>query len=858
MTMARRYEFVFVLLLAAAAQALAPPGLHAQARGITLEPFVSSSLNQPVLLTNAHDGTDRRFIVEQPGRISVVRPGSSTRTTFLDLTARVVCCGERGLLGLTFHPQFATNRRFFVNYTRRPDGATVIAEYQASPSNPDIALTTETVLLVINQPYENHNGGMVEFGPDGYLYIGMGDGGSGNDPQNRAQNVDELLGKMLRIDVDSPAGGVPYSSPPNNPFVNTSGRDEIFALGLRNPWRFSFDRATGQLYVGDVGQNAREEIDIVTLGGNYGWRVMEGTGCTNLGPASCTAPGFIPPITEYENNGNTGGRCSVTGGYVYRGSQQALPFGAYVFADYCTGEIFMFNAGMQSRLLDTPLNITSFGEDEAGEIYVVGQGGSIFRIANPDILSGPIRTFSLGQSGTALSWVTEVGSSLTSGYAEIQADVGSTVPAGFAVLGLRQNGVLVSEASVTATPQLLSGRIYAEMSNSVKTGIAISNPNAQPVTLSFYFTDSNGSNMGQGTTTIGAGRQIAVFLNESPFQGSNNFRGTFTFTASELVSAYALRGFTTGRGEFSISNVPVAGLDALAFAQRPPLQTIPQFADGAGWRTSIVLVNTTDTALSGELKLYDSAGGPLPIALNGSTNSTFSYSVTPRSASVFQSAASSASVRVGSVQIIPSGASSLSPSSFAILRYAPDAVRVTEASVPAVMPGTAWRIFVESLGEFDRAAAGSMQTAVAIANPSGNSINVQYELIPSSATAATQSGSISIPANGQVAVFANQLPGITSSAAPFQGTLRIDGTASGVVVMGLRARINERSDFLISSTEAVSDAVTPPSNELFIPYFAMGAGYGVQFVLFSRSASPVDGTVYFFDREGRPLNVLFR
>src|SRR5689334_12376596 len=246
MTTARRYEIFFLLLVAIAVQAFAPAWLYAQAP-IRLEPFVASGLNQPVLLTNAHDGTDRRFIVEQTGTISVMRPGSSTRTTFLDLTSRVVCCGERGLLGLTFHPQFSTNRRFFVNYTRIPDGATVIAEYQASPSNPDTALDVENVLLVIPQPYDNHNGGMVEFGPDGYLYIGLGDGGSGNDPQNRAQNPDELLGKMLRIDVDSTAGGAPYSSPSTNPFVNRAGRDEIFALGLRNPWRFSFDRETGQL-----------------------------------------------------------------------------------------------------------------------------------------------------------------------------------------------------------------------------------------------------------------------------------------------------------------------------------------------------------------------------------------------------------------------------------------------------------------------------------------------------------------------------------------------------------------------------------------------------------------------------------
>ena len=213
----------------------------------------------PVYLTNAKDGTNRRFIVQQRGQILVLQPGSSSPTLFLDISNRVLYGGERGLLGLAFHPQFSSNRRFFVNYTRRFDGATVIAEYRVSAGNPNVADTTETVLLTIPQPYENHNGGMIEFGPDGYLYIGMGDGGSGNDPGNRAQNLEELLGKMLRIDVDRPQ--IP---PPGNPFVGAPGRDEIFAYGFRNPWRFSFDRLTGELYVGDVGQSAREEIDIVT------------------------------------------------------------------------------------------------------------------------------------------------------------------------------------------------------------------------------------------------------------------------------------------------------------------------------------------------------------------------------------------------------------------------------------------------------------------------------------------------------------------------------------------------------------------------------------------------------------------
>jgi glucose/arabinose dehydrogenase len=350
---------------------------------IQLQP-VLTGLSSPIYLTHARDGSNRLFVVEQGGRILVLQPGAAAPTVFLDITARVLSGGEQGLLGLTFHPSYATNRRFFVNYTRQPDGATVIAEYRTSATDPNVADPAETSLLVVPQPFANHNGGMIEFGPDGFLYIGMGDGGSGNDPGNRAQNINELLGKMLRIDVNTPNGLVPYSSPTNNPFFGlTPGSDEIFAVGLRNPFRFSFDRATGQLYVGDVGQGAREEIDIVTRGGNYGWRVFEGALCTSLDPALCIPANFNFPIAEYDH---TLGRCAVIGGYVYRGTRSTLPAGAYVYGDLCTGEIFQLlpptGGGAQSVLLDTALNgtLSSFGEDEAGEIYVVGLGGTVDRI----------------------------------------------------------------------------------------------------------------------------------------------------------------------------------------------------------------------------------------------------------------------------------------------------------------------------------------------------------------------------------------------------------------------------------------------------------------------------------------------
>jgi hypothetical protein len=362
---------------------------------VVLEPVVTSGLSSPLYLTHPRDGSGRLFIVEQGGLIKVLQPGATTPTVFLDIRTKVLGGGEQGLLGLAFHPQFPANRRFFVNYTRQTDGATVIGEYLASSADPNVADPTETVILVVPQPFANHNGGMTEFGPDGFLYIALGDGGSANDPGDRAQNVNELLGKILRIDIDNPSGPLNYSAPPSNPFVGTAGRDEIYALGLRNPWRFSFDRSTGELYAGDVGQSAREEVDKIVSGGNYGWRAFEGTLCTTNQPASvCQAPPFvhIPPIAEYDHSG---GRCSITGGYVYRGPRGTLSPGTYVFADFCSGEIFTYEGGTVTLLMDTPYSIASFGEDAQGEIYVVGLGGTVHRLAS----STPPCSYAISPSG---------------------------------------------------------------------------------------------------------------------------------------------------------------------------------------------------------------------------------------------------------------------------------------------------------------------------------------------------------------------------------------------------------------------------------------------------------------------------
>jgi glucose/arabinose dehydrogenase len=355
--------------------------LPAAAPEVVLEP-VASRLPRPVVIT--HAGDSRLFIALQDGRIMIWDGTRVLDTPFLDIGNLVTDGGERGLLGLAFHPDYALNGAFFVNYTDL-QGNSVTARLSVSGRNPDRAEASSLhPILTVPKPYQNHNGGQLQFGPDGYLYIGLGDGGSGGDPGNRAQNRGELLGKILRVDVD----GSDYEVPPTNPFVGEPGsRAEIWAYGLRNPWRFSFDRATGDLWIADVGQGSWEEINFqpsTSNGGeNYGWRRMEGTHCYN--PASgCDDGTLTVPVIEY---GHSGGACSVTGGYVYRGSRGTLPQGTYVFGDYCSGaiETASRSAGgriSRKRLLATDLSISTFGEDFTGEIYVADySGGAIYRLA---------------------------------------------------------------------------------------------------------------------------------------------------------------------------------------------------------------------------------------------------------------------------------------------------------------------------------------------------------------------------------------------------------------------------------------------------------------------------------------------
>ncbi|MBP1703164.1 MAG: hypothetical protein H6Q38_2271 [Chloroflexi bacterium] len=343
---------------------------------IKVDQVIATGFNLPVQVTNAGDGTQRLFVVEQTGKIRIIKSGIVLATPFLDLTTQVISGGERGLLGLAFHPGYTSNGYLYVNYTRAVDGATVIARYTRSNANPDLANPASAMtLLVIPQPYENHNGGQLLFGKDGFLYIGMGDGGDGGDPQNFAQNIDSLLGKLLRLDVDH---GNPYTIPANNPFVGKPGLDEIWALGLRNPWRFSFDRLNGDLYIGDVGQSLWEEIDFQAFGTpggvNFGWRCREGAHNYNF-TGSCLTALLTDPIAEYGH----GEGSSVTGGFVYRNQKYSDLTGRYFYGDFGSGKIWSIYKTSTIPLtwsipefeLSAGFNISSFGEGENGELYVV-------------------------------------------------------------------------------------------------------------------------------------------------------------------------------------------------------------------------------------------------------------------------------------------------------------------------------------------------------------------------------------------------------------------------------------------------------------------------------------------------------
>jgi glucose/arabinose dehydrogenase len=378
-----------------AASGSAPPSASAgptagtfdpTAISISFEPYVTVA-GGPLAITAPDDGTDRLFVATKAGQIRIVRDGLVEPDPMLDIGGLVSNGGEQGLLGIAVHPAFPGDPRVFVDYTDL-DGDTVLASYHLDPADPDrLDPGSATTILSVDQPYANHNGGAVGFGPDGFLYVGLGDGGSGGDPQDNGEHLDTLLGKILRIDVDSVgAGGVPYAIPPENPFANVSGaRPEIWLTGLRNPWRFAFDRLTGDLWIGDVGQNAWEEVDLAPagVGGlDFGWDRMEGSHCFEP-ETGCPTDGLTPPLTEY---GHEEG-CTIIGGTVYRGTAQGLLAGGYLFGDYCTGRLWAIPASAGAtgpvepvRVGTAGAGLAGFGEDDAGELYAANLDGTISRV----------------------------------------------------------------------------------------------------------------------------------------------------------------------------------------------------------------------------------------------------------------------------------------------------------------------------------------------------------------------------------------------------------------------------------------------------------------------------------------------
>ena len=476
----------------AAGLALVPA---AAAQGIGTE-LAANGFASP-LYVGAPRGDARLFVLEQfQADIEIWENGAKLPQPFIDLSSLVRTGGEQGLLGLAFHPDYDQNGHFFVNYTRNPDGATVIARFTADPTDPNRAdIGTGVQLLTIAQPFSNHNGGGIEFGPDGYLYIATGDGGSANDPQCRSQNPNSLLGKMLRIDVDVIDTTGTYGIPASNPFASGGGAPEIYDTGLRNPWRFSFDRETGARYIGDVGQDAREEVSLGNLGDgglDFGWRIHEGNLCNGQGACpgaveGCGNSAYTFPIYEYNHAGLFGGPCSITGGNVYRGHAIPSLQGTYFFTDVCDPDIFSFeyngssvvNLTNRTAELDPPggasiSSVVSFGEDGFGELYIVSQNGSIWKIV-PD--AAPAPTPALTGDWGALS-VTD------GGVQHMSLDAGAS-QAGSLYL-------VIGSTSGTA-PGTPFGGFLIPLNLDAYTTFTLNNVNQLPLSGSFGVLDGSGS-----------------------------------------------------------------------------------------------------------------------------------------------------------------------------------------------------------------------------------------------------------------------------------------------------------------------------------------------------------------------------
>ncbi len=494
--------------------------------------------------------------------------------------------------------------------------------------------------------------------------------------------------------------------------------------------------------------------------------------------------------------------------------------------------------------LDHPIGLWGDGTF----LYVSDNNTQNIRRISP---SGWIAFNVVNRGGVSVATTNAGSSTTTTGYGRILPAAGSPTPAGLAIFGYTIGNVLVSEAAVPAGPLMQAARIYSEVQNSVNTGVAIANPNDQPALLQFYFTNAAGVDMGAGSASIPARGQIAAFLDQPPFStldaASLAAMKTFTIMTSVPVSIVTLRGFTNERSEFLITTLPVTPLNATIAT---PL-IFPHFADGGGWRTQVILVNPGDETLNGTLQFF-SPGSP---ASAGQLVSSSTYAIAPRSSFKFVTTGSGSAVQTGSVRVMP-GEGTPAPAGLAVFSFKRDQVTVTEAGVPALPVGSAFRLYAEASGNFNAGEIGSMQTGFAIANSASSPVTVSFELTTLDGAQTGLTGTTTIPGNGQIATFLNQLDGFRDLPSPFRGMLRI--VAPGISVVGLRGRYNQRGEFLITTTSPVDEATPPSTDEFVFAHLAAGGGYSTQFILFSGSGSNSGGTIRFFDPSGQPLTLPLR
>ena len=589
-----------------------------------------------------------------------------------------------------------------------------------------------------------------------------------------------------------------------------------------------------------MGQNAVEEIDRVTLGGNYGWRVLEGSRCTGLGPASCLGTGFTPPIAEYANTGFSG-RCSVTGGYVYRGTRGNLPRGAYLYGDYCSGEIFILQEGVSSLLADTAFNLASFGEDQDGELYVVDLAGTLYRIVNP---AASRFHFTLAPGGSLArdSLGEAVGVAVGSG--RVESDAGSPAPGGFGLISFRAGDDVVSEAAVEAALPRLEGRIAVQVGGRVNTGVAIVNPQTEPLTVSFFFTDAAGGDFGAGTFAMAAGVQMARFLDQPPFAVEPGRAATFTFTASAPVAVAVLRANVNERGELLLAAQPVA--DTLSAP--PPGPVLAHFADGGGWTTTLILTNTTGAMETGRVDFLAPDGTPVVVTVNGVMGASFPYAIPPRSALRLGTSASEQAVRSGSVRVQASAGAGPAVSGLLSLRQG--GTTVTDAGLEA-RTGDAFQLFAEA----DRGIG--VDTGLAIANTTGETAMVNLVFSSADGGSAGYAGTVTLPPRGQVSGFLNQFPGFEALPAGYQGVLRVSGSRP-VGLVGVRVRRNARGEFLVADIPPVVEAGLEGLVRV-LPHFVDGGGYQTRFVLVAPpGTSALTGVLRFTGTDGAPASLDIR